>query len=673
MTQLSLNWLEIQDFGPYRGRQRLEFAPPNEKRPITLIGGLNGAGKTTLLEAVLFVLHGKNAPTQKRSRTSYPKYLRDLVNRHSETLEASVTLSFTSTEHGRTTEWKVTRFILKKKANYDDSLTVRINGKLDKAIAKRWGIEVESLWPRHLTNILFFDGERLKELASPEATSAALKASMKLMLGGLPVNRAVHDLRELEKRILKREDLSGPDREKLDKLQSEIESVQSEVTDVCRKLAALRSERDRELKKSDKLSAEFSAHGGDLVAQVSKLKAERDGLGQELKRLEESMRELAAGALPLAIIPDEIDQLCTAVEAEAEQNKNVEIGNFIADRDRKVLQWIKSEMSDLNDEAVNAIGRWLEKNKPQVDKEIEPIHSPGLLGSIGSVPRKLAEAKAKALQAVKRHEECMGRLEEIERTLQDLPGEDDVLVMKENLLRTEAKVRHLTNEIEELEKTEQRRRAYKERLNFGEQKLIKKIGKTLDQRHESVRVLETIPDLISFFEKYEKVLLRNSVEDMQERIFECFARLFKKEDFISALTIHPDSFEISLFDSDGQETNVERLSAGERQMLATAIIWALSQLSEHSTPMVIDTPMGRLDGEYRAKFVSDYLSNAASQVLVLSTDEEVSGEYYNLLKDAVGAEYELRYIKSEESTKILEGYPYKEITRTDDEVRRAAA
>ncbi len=673
MTMLHLNWLKMQDFGPYKGKHRIDFAPPDKGKPVTLIGGQNGAGKTTLLEAILFVLHGKNAPTQKRSKNSYAAYLASMVNRYSDSSEAAVTFNFNSVENGTVTTWEVTRYILKKKVKYQESLQVSINGQVDHVAARRWSFEVESLWPRHLSNILFFDGERLKELASPEATSAALKQAMKLLLGGLPVSKAAVDLKELERRIIAREDVSEADRKQLKESRDEIKKVMDEITGLVRKLASLRVNHDTAMKNRDELGKEFTAHGGELVGQLTGLRAEKAALEQEQITLQGSMIELAGSALPLAILKKGVNQLSRAVELEVGQTRDIEIAEFLQKRDKAFLEFIgeKLESYELD---INLIDGWLQNNTPTREKELETVHEPSLVNDLSVLSHLLPDVHKQAMEAVSKAKQVSSRLSDIDRMMQELPGEEDVITMKENLLLTEAKESHLLKEIEKLELITSQRRTVLERLEQGEQNIIKKASKSLDKEAAGARVLEKLPELVEFFKGYEKALLLNSIEDMENSVFKCLSSMFKKEKLVKKLTIDPGSFEISLFDESNSRVGVDRLSAGERQMLATSIIWALGQLSENAAPVVIDTPVGRLDSDYRAMFIGSYLPMAANQVIVLSTDEEINETYFPLIKEAVGAEYELKFDIATQSSLIRKGYPFKtRLRENNDETGLAAA
>ena len=100
----------------------------------------------------------------------------------------------------------------------------------------------------------------------------------------------------------------------------------------------------------------------------------------------------------------------------------------------------------------------------------------------------------------------------------------------------------------------------------------------------------------------------------------------------------------------------ERLSAGERQLLAIALLWGLAKASGRLLPTAIDTPLGRLDAGHRMHLVERYLPFASHQVLLFSTDEEIAGDYLDRLKPWIGKSYYLNYDDSTGTTRIVPGY-----------------
>ena len=74
-----LRSIEMENFGLYTGRQRLDLVPARG-RPVVLFGGRNGAGKTTLLEAVRLALYGKRALGLRVGQSEYEAHLRSRVH-----------------------------------------------------------------------------------------------------------------------------------------------------------------------------------------------------------------------------------------------------------------------------------------------------------------------------------------------------------------------------------------------------------------------------------------------------------------------------------------------------------------------------------------------------------------------------------------------------------------
>ena len=125
---------------------------------------------------------------------------------------------------------------------------------------------------------------------------------------------------------------------------------------------------------------------------------------------------------------------------------------------------------------------------------------------------------------------------------------------------------------------------------------------------------------------------------------------------VSHIKIDPVTLDVTIIDVDGNELLKNQLSAGEQQMFAIYIVWALALTSGYKAPVIIDTPMARLDSSHRANFITKYLPAASSQVMVLSTDEEVYGRYLDLIRDNVMDYYTLLYREEEQCTCIISGY-----------------
>ena len=66
--------------------------------------------------------------------------------------------------------------------------------------------------------------------------------------------------------------------------------------------------------------------------------------------------------------------------------------------------------------------------------------------------------------------------------------------------------------------------------------------------------------------------------------------------------------------------------------------------------------MARLDSSHRANFVTNYLPSASSQVMVLSTDEEIYGRYLDMIRENVVNYFTLHYREDEQCTSIIDGY-----------------
>ena len=100
--------------------------------------------------------------------------------------------------------------------------------------------------------------------------------------------------------------------------------------------------------------------------------------------------------------------------------------------------------------------------------------------------------------------------------------------------------------------------------------------------------------------------------------------------------------DVKLLNADGVDLREYDLSAGEKQIFTQALIFAVSSVSGSGFPMVVDTPLGRLDIEHR-KSVLSHLVQRNHQVILLSTDTEVVGEYLREIAPHVQKTYLIHF------------------------------
>ena len=81
------------------------------------------------------------------------------------------------------------------------------------------------------------------------------------------------------------------------------------------------------------------------------------------------------------------------------------------------------------------------------------------------------------------------------------------------------------------------------------------------------------------------------------------------------------------------------------------MLWGLARTSGRPLPVVIDTPLGRLDSDHRKKLIQNYFPNAGHQVILLSTDTEVDQGLYNQLEPHISQSYHLVYDHKKGHTK----------------------
>lgn len=650
-----LEEIVLHNFGLYRGRQSISLAPTQAGKPIILFGGLNGRGKTTLLDAVHLSLYGKRAQCSNRGKMSYPDFLKKCIHQGVPAHEgASLELQFSHHQEGLKHTYRVKRsWWVTERGGLQDRLEVFFDGIHDELLTESWDERVEEFIPLGVATLFFFDGEKIEQLAEPEHAAKQLHTAIHTLLGLELLDRLDGDLVVLarrqktaladEKSLQKIEQAKAElltSQQTLGKLTSDLGEANNSLT------AATRNLRDAEDK--------FRFAGGELYEQQRATEQEKSKIDSQIMAVEKQLREIAAGVSPLMLVED----LLVSVAEQAQREEELAIKDRLRQRDERILQAILEQEKDISKKWFNALKASMEKDW-HVDSSSEPYLELSRKGQ--QQLNYLLEHEFPALREQKAHlHHELDRLREVqlvlERKLASVPVQEQII----NLMQERERARGAADSYKEVkQKLELEIERTARAVDEHEAKLATLLDKQLEARHEEdakARIVKHSERVRLTLDAFKQRVVQRHIERIELFVLESLQHLYQKKNLIQAVHIDPQSFQVSLRSVDGEEVSMERLSAGERQLLATSLLWGLARAASRPLPMIIDTPLGRLDSQHRQSLTEHYFPSASHQVLLLSTDEEINGEVLNELLPSISRQYLLQYNMKKEYTQVVEGY-----------------
>ena len=178
----------------------------------------------------------------------------------------------------------------------------------------------------------------------------------------------------------------------------------------------------------------------------------------------------------------------------------------------------------------------------------------------------------------------------------------------------------------------------------------------MDAADENLRMISYAQSQIEVLRTYKVRLQALKADELANQMTVCFEQLVAKVGLIGRIELDHDSLAFRYYGRNGDQIDSQRLSSGEKQLLVIAMLWALGICSKAQFPLIIDTPLARLDSQHRISLLENYFPKASEQVIILSTDQEITGDDYKRLKQYVGKEYTLIYDEDTMSTSIRPGY-----------------
>lgn len=654
-----LDSITLKNFGVYRGEQKAELAPVSDQKPIVLFGGMNGGGKTTLLEAVQLCLYGPKVRSSGRGKLGYRDYLRAMIHRGAALdEETSIELRFRRAIDGEMHYYRLIRSWRNNGKEPADNVQVFTDAALDQELSEHWDEFIEAYIPSGIAHLFFFDAEQIKELAEGGHAAEILGTAIHTLLGLDLVDQLETDLIVLERRK-RAEARSAEETQRIAQAQQEMERMQRLLDEAKIEQGVLDTEVRQRAKELAQAEERFRQEGGDLYLIRAELEAEHSRLYAKLAKEESDLRDIAAGTAPLLLVTPLIEDAELLAKREQETRNAQILSAALEERDSGLMKRLQKE--SLPAKYLTLVESLLEKDRENRRIVGAPIvllgahdHLVAELRHVRSVvlpeTRKSIEQKLDAITGLRE------RLTQIEMKLARVPAKDAIVGLQTELERI--RKQHQQREVA-LTAQEDKIRLLVRQLEDAETRYKRELGEGVEfqvDREHTDRLLKHSARVRDTLGKFRVAAIRKHTARLERLILESFVQLLRKSSLVTGLSIDPSTFRIELTGGDGRAMPFERLSAGERQLLATSILWGLAKASGRPLPTIIDTPLGRLDSSHRQHLLERYFPVASHQVILLSTDEEIDETSLKHLKRYVGREYQLVFDEQNRSTEIKKGY-----------------
>ena len=524
----------------------------------------------------------------------------------------------------------------------------------DEELSESWDETIEQIAPLGIARLFFFDGEKIESLADLESAASSLRTAVGSLLGLDLVDQLRTDLVAVQRRVLR--DSPTLSSEQLEKRQSEFAAAVELATAARQRADELEQASSDAQADHDKLRVALRAAGGDLLSQRDGLVAEGDQARESEGAIWDQLRSLAGDPLgPLTLVPELLDALTSTAERHERHHEQRRILAVLEERDT----WLLGELAGLDPEHAGELGVLLNgerQRRADAASKLAAFEPRSSLFAIRAVRGEgLTGWRARTLQVMDALDEAGHLTDELDRRISRIPSPDSVRLLLDAVAESHERRNALLVQLGEQRQLVTATEAQLARARARRDAELARLAELEDGRERQQRVIRHAEQAKATLALLGTRVAERHVGRIADYTLQCLEQLLRKDRLIDVVEIDPETFALTLRGPQGSVVRPEALSAGERQLTALALLWALARAAGRPLPVVIDTPLGRLDAGHRRHVVERYLPAASHQVIVLSTDTEIDAELHTLIKPAVGAQRQL-VTDTEGRTSIIDGY-----------------
>jgi DNA sulfur modification protein DndD len=653
-----LDELVLHNVGTFAGRHVITLTPPSAKKPIVLVGGLNGAGKTTILDAIHLVLYGSLAQVSGRRSGSYESYLGSLIHHGVPDREgAAIELTFHARWQGAEHYYRLRRWWRSTGAAVRESLTVSVDGRHDEALTSTWSDQVETFLPRGISGLFFFDGEQIEAMADMHKSREVLGSALAALLGLDLVDRLGTDLSVLRRRHRSQQVPDELLREVVEERQRVVTSLRKAEESASSAIATQRVDLERADKHLFEVKERYRSAGGDLADRRDAAEAAVMIHREALARTEDELREELAGVAPLLQVATALGGVAGRAVREAEAQRHQVVTEVITSRDEAVIRKLRE--SRIRSATLTAIEAYLTADREQRRDAASVVMVTGLQDSIAIdflMKSGLPMAARRLRGLLERLTQAREELDQAERVMVAMPDPEMLGSLRQELDAATAEVAYSQAALTQAEERRTALRQERSRADAAHEAALDKAARADLAAGDGRRLVEHVDRVRVTLERLRTAAAERHLERISQLVLESLRHLLRKEQLVTGIKIDAETHAVELTGLNGRPLSPKELSAGERQLLAVALLWGLARAAGKPLPVVIDTPLGRLDGSHREHLLDRYFPSASHQVILLSTDTEIDELAYDRLARHVGRTYRLEFDPLTNATAVEPGY-----------------
>lgn len=685
---MKINRITLFNIGPYADINSFELDLSKEKN-IVLIGGKNGAGKTTFFKAIKTCLYGCKVWGFDAPGKEYFSIVGGLMNSRSKydsSSSAYVEIELYFNDGKQVNIYTLHREWKKNKQTICEYFHVKKNGLLILGQEEDDFINyLLSIIPPDMFNFYFFDGESIAEFFLGADGNKNFRNAFLKLYGLDTLSIMVENFN----RHIKKSDSqkSGYDKflEAKKELETQVqiyESLKNEILEIENKIDLLQI-------KARALQNNYSKDGGISLAEwkeintaITKEENTRDNINRWLK-------EVANHYIPFIIIEKQLRVLLSELQdAQENERKNSVLQTF---SDSSFSNALANYLISNGESTINAddLIAYLSSLMSSSEESLNFGFSSGQISRIiAQIYEKLDFDKNLIAKAINQLNASLKKNKQFREQLMStsVDGYQSFIEEKETI----------ENQLSSLLVLIERKRVDSDnqavKVSVAE-KEFEKVKAAYEELLKNKSIANISERAAATFSLLEEKLVKRQADILQKEFVDCFSSIINKDHFIDGIVIDKkinvipykniditrrqmDNYRrdnkefLSLFNNVELIINMNKLefgevdsisvpspitapfSQGERQVYIMSIYLALLKTSKKDIPFFIDTPFARIDSNHRSNIISEFFSKVHNQMFILSTDEEIIGEYYDMLINKVSNRFLLQ-INAYGRTKIV--------------------